>query len=180
MHRNDILAAIEQYRIQHPDETAVAERIATFVHTYPNCFERSLSVGHITGSAWVVNQPGTHVLLTQHAKSGEWYQLGGHADGDADIRRVALREAEEESGLDNLALISDAIFDIDIHRVQFGGDGPHFHYDVRFALRAQGSEQFTISAESLDLAWFAIDEIQNRFGDRSVTRMAHKWLTQTL
>jgi len=51
--------------------------------------------GHITASAWVVDRAGTMALLTHHRKLGRWLQLGGHADGDPDVRRVALREAME-------------------------------------------------------------------------------------
>lgn len=179
MHRNDLLTALLEYKIRHPDEADVVARFIDFVESHPDCFERSLSIGHVTGSAWVVNARGTHALFTLHGKSGEWYQLGGHADGDSDIRRVALSEATEESGLAGLHLISHAIFDIDIHRVSFGGDGPHDHYDVRFAIRAQEDAQLTISHESLDLAWFAIADIPARFKDRSVSRMAQKWLMAT-
>jgi 8-oxo-dGTP pyrophosphatase MutT (NUDIX family) len=62
-------------------------------------FTRERLEGHFTGSAWLVSGDGLRVLLTHHRKLGRWLQLGGHADGDRDLARVALREAEEESGL---------------------------------------------------------------------------------
>ena len=71
-----------------------------FVSAYPNCFERSLSIGHITGSAWLVNQTKTRVLLTHHKRLNKWLQLGGHADGNPNVLEVAMQEAREESGIE--------------------------------------------------------------------------------
>ena len=79
---------------------AAAERHARqcfedFARAHPDCCERTLLVGHFTGSAWLVSADGERVLLTHHRKLGRWLQLGGHADGDGDLAQVALREAEE-------------------------------------------------------------------------------------
>jgi hypothetical protein len=86
MYRVPLLQALAQYQTHYPDETPLIERFMSFVRNHADCFERSLHIGHVTGSAWVVNAPGTHVLLTHHRKLNMWIQLGGHADGDADVR----------------------------------------------------------------------------------------------
>ena len=119
------------------------------------------------------------MLLTHHRKLGRWLQLGGHADGDADLAQVALREAEEESGLVDLVVHAD-IFDIDRHAIPARGSEPeHWHYDVRFVVRAAGSEDFAISEESLALAWKPVAEIAaDPASDESLRRMATKWLGQ--
>ncbi|ETX00885.1 MAG: hypothetical protein ETSY1_09555 [Candidatus Entotheonella factor] len=177
MHRKPLLQALAQYHIYHPDETLLIERFESFVLGHADCFERSLLIGHITGSAWVVNEPGTHVLLTHHRKLNMWIQLGGHADGDADVRRVARREAEEESGLVQLMPVTERIFDVDIHTIPERGDEPeHFHYDVRYAFRAVGSDRFTVTDESHALAWIPVEELSAYTDEASMHRMAHKWL----
>lgn len=127
-----------------------------FVQTTPDCFKRTHKAGHITGSAWLLNPDGTAALLTLHRKLGRWLQPGGHADGDANPLRVALREAEEESGIIGIQPLSTAIFDVDIHRIPArpqAGEPEHLHYDIRFLLRAP-HETFTCSAESEALAWW--------------------------
>ena len=91
--------------------------------------------------------------MTHHRKLDRWLQLGGHADGDRDLAAVALREAEEESGLVDLVVLPD-IFDLDRHWIPERGDVPgHWHYDVRYVVRATGSEDFAVSDESHALAW---------------------------
>lgn len=147
-----------------------------FLHAHADAFERTLLVGHFTGSAWLVSSDGRRALLTHHRKLQRWLQLGGHADGDHDLARVALREAQEESGLPDLE-VEPAIFDLDRHRIPARGDEPaHWHYDVRFVVHASGSETFAVSEESLALAWWDIARLANDPGaDPSLRRMARTW-----
>lgn len=142
-----------------------------------SCFLRSNLEGHFTGSAWLVSADGQRVLLTHHRKLDRWLQLGGHADGDADLSRVALREAEEESGLRDLSVESE-IFDLDRHWIPEHNEVPgHWHYDVRFVVRAKGSEDFIVSEESHALAWREIAGIAtDSEADESLRRMALRWL----
>ncbi len=151
-------------------------RVLEFVREHPDCFERSLAAGHVTGSAWIVDAARTHALLTHHAKLGLWLQPGGHCDGDSNVLRVALREAAEESGLTELApLLGGAIFDVDAHEIPARKNEPaHVHYDIRYALRADRSRPLQISAESRDLRWVPLDEIAGLNTDESVLRMVRK------
>ena len=179
MHRNNLLQKLKTYRTVWPDEQATAQRLICFVEEHADCFERSLAIGHITGSAWVVNQTGTHALLTHHKKLGKWLQLGGHADGDSDILRAALREVQEESGLAAFEPISPEIFDIDIHLIpERKGEPAHNHHDIRFAVRAVGSDEYVVSDESHDLAWVEIQSIEHVTNEVSILRMAEKWLAR--
>lgn len=148
-----------------------------FAEGNADCCERTLQIGHFTGSAWLVSADGERVLLTHHRKLDRWLQPGGHADGDGDLARVALREAQEESGLRDLAL-EGGIFDLDRHAIPARGAEPeHWHYDVRFVVRALGSEQFVVGEESHALAWRAVSDIaDDASADESLRRMARKWL----
>ena len=140
-------------------------------------YTRDRQQGHFTGSSWLVSGDGRRVLLTHHRKLGRWLQLGGHADGDEDLARVALREAEEESGLRGLR-VEPEIFDLDRHWIPQRREVPgHWHYDVRFVVHAEGSEVFAVSQESLDLAWRDIEEMaDDESMDASLRRMARRWL----
>ena len=175
MHRAPLLQLLESYLSRFPDEEAVGAQFCDFIRRCEDCFERSLEEGHITGSAWVVDSTGEKVLLTHHRKLNIWVQPGGHADGNADVREVALQEALEETGLDQLS-VSEDIFDIDIHRIPARKNEPeHLHYDVRFLVRHEGDGDYVVSEESHDLAWVTVDRIDEVTTEESMLRMADKW-----
>jgi 8-oxo-dGTP pyrophosphatase MutT (NUDIX family) len=170
---------VADYELAYPDEHAVATLFAQFMAADARAASRATRDGHLTGSAWLVSADGRRVLLTHHRKLGRWLQLGGHADGDTDLAGVALREAEEESGLGGLA-VDPRIFDLDRHRIPARGDElEHWHYDVRFVVHACGSEEFAVSEESHALAWVDIATIANDpTRDESLQRMARRWLAR--
>jgi 8-oxo-dGTP pyrophosphatase MutT (NUDIX family) len=180
MHRDIIIRQLRAYQAKWVNESDVAEQFIGFISGHATCFERSLKIGHVTGSAWVTDPAGTHVLLTHHRKLNKWFQLGGHADGEPDIFKVAKREVMEESGLTRVVPVGDGIFDIDRHRIPARGDEPeHDHYDIRFAMQVVGRDEFTVSAESHELRWVEIDRLDEFTGDESMFRMAVKWKVGT-
>jgi 8-oxo-dGTP pyrophosphatase MutT (NUDIX family) len=172
--------ALSEYARRHPDEAATAAEFAGLARDdAADPYRRERLAGHFTASAWLVSADGRRALLTHHRKLDRWLQPGGHADGDRDLARAALREAEEESGLSDLA-VDPGLFDLDRHWIPGRGAEPgHWHYDARFVVRAMGSEHFVVGEESHDLAWRDIEAIANdAAADESLRRMAGKWLAR--
>lgn len=171
--------AFQRYRDQWHREADVVLHFENFLHTHANAFERGNRVGHFTGSAWLVSADGARVLLMHHRKLDRWLQPGGHADGDADLARVALREATEETGLTDLRIEGD-VFDLDRHRIPERAHEPaHWHYDVRHVVRAGTNESYVVNAESHALAWRPVSEVaKDESLDLSLRRMARKWLVR--
>jgi 8-oxo-dGTP pyrophosphatase MutT (NUDIX family) len=174
LHRNWLLERLHDYAATCPGERPVIDKLTNFINAHDNCFSRGCVPGHVTGSAWLVDRAGQRTLLTHHRKLERWLQLGGHSDDDANTLRVALREAQEESGLP-VEPVDDAIFDIDIHLIPARPDEPeHYHYDVRFLLRAR-DEAFVVTNESKALRWVAFDDVQQLTQEESVLRMVRKY-----
>ncbi|MFC1749111.1 NUDIX hydrolase [Pseudomonadota bacterium] len=175
MHRQFLTQKLAQYSPHTANEKKMQDDIIHFVNEHTDCFERSLKVGHITGSAWIVDKDRTHALMTHHRKLNRWLQLGGHSDGDSNTLNVALREGLEESGLTDLHPVSEDIFDVDVHLIPTRKEEPdHYHYDVRFLLEADRNAQLVISNESHDLAWLSLDAITQTAPDESIQRMVDK------
>ncbi len=152
-------------------------RVIAFIKQHTDCFERSLSVGHITGSAWVVNVKRDSVFLLHHRKLDKWLQPGGHSDGDPNTLNVALRETHEESGVseNDISPVTQGIFDIDIHHIpQRKNEAAHFHYDIRFLLEMDDQQKPIINAESNELAWIALAKIKDYSDETSILRMLAK------
>ena len=179
-------AVLARYQTLSVSQTETKARFATFAKSHPDVYHRTHPPGHFTASAWLVSHDGARVLLTHHKKLGRWLQLGGHADGDQDLVNVALREAEEESGLSGLS-ITPEIFDLDAHEIPARGsigtpnfEAAHIHWDVRFVVRAS-VEDFSVSEESLALSWVDIATLSaDPSADASLVRMAEKWLKRPL
>jgi len=146
----------------------------------PTCADRDTYPGHLTGSALVVSPSRDRVLLTHHRKLGRWLQLGGHADGSFDLPAAALREAEEESGLADLAFyplevgFPQAILDLDVHWIPEGKEPGHYHYDVRYLIVAEPSREPQVSEESLDVKWLALEEAYRVTFGSSMHRLLDK------
>jgi len=173
--------ALDAYRRRHPDEVATVVEFAELARDEgADPYRRERLEGHFTASAWLVSADGRRALLTHHRKLDRWLQPGGHADGDRDLARAALREAEEESGLRDLVVEAE-LFDLDRHWIPERGAEPgHWHYDVRFVVRATGDETFVVGEESHDLAWRDVaDIVADLASDKSLKRMAGKWMART-
>lgn len=179
MHRRHLLEILDRYAKAYPAEGEVAGRIRRFVEGHPDCFERSCLEGHITASAWIVSADRREALLTHHGKLDRWLQLGGHSDGDPDPFAVALREAREESGMDEFREPSGTEvplpLDVDIHRIPARGDEPeHDHLDLRYLLIAGEGQPIVLSEESKDLRWVARDKVASLTDEESVLRLERK------
>lgn len=169
--RKDFSLALSAYRGSDSREESYIQRFEALLQ-YPNCYDRFLLSGHLTASCWVLNHDQSKVLLLHHAKLNKWLQPGGHADGDENLVRVAQKELEEETGLTDYSLVSEDIFDIDIHGIpERKGVLEHDHYDVRFLFRASASSTITKNHESNALEWVDLEDVPN---EASLQRMVAK------
>lgn len=175
MNRIQLLQSLSSYATSDIAEQQFVDRFADLLQ-HPDAFQRTHLPGHITGSAWISDTDGKNVLLTHHAKLNKWLQPGGHADGDENVLRVALREAEEETGLTSLKPFHGDIFDVDIHPIPARGDMPeHLHYDIRFLFLADRDGELIVTEESHALRWVSLDELHEVCnGNESMMRMARK------
>ncbi len=149
----------------------------------PDCFWRNcFSPGHITGSGILMNPTGDKVLLNHHGIYDIWSTLGGHADGEENIRNVAMREVVEESGVssDKISFAIPGIVDVDVHFIEANPvrDEPeHYHFDLVF-LFSSTTEDIVISEESKALRWCNYDEANALIlpqNDPKMLRLIKKW-----
>ncbi len=177
MHRQQLLDLLIQYKTPHMEEAAMVDRTRHFVSQHSNCFDRQLMQGHVTGSAWVVNPAHSHVLMLHHRKLDLWLQPGGHADGDSDIVRVALNETSEESGIDiqQIKLLSENIFDVDIHTIHESVHDPrHIHFDIRFLLEIDDQLPLPGNDESHQIGWVPLEKVARFNNALSLRRLVQK------
>ena len=177
MHRTELLGLLARHQTRFMEEAAYIDRTRAFVEAHQDCFYCDLWPGHVTGSAWVVSPDRRRVLLLHHRKHDQWFQPGGHADGDADILRVALRETHEETGIpaEEIRLVDGSIFDLDIHTIPpMHGDPRHTHFDIRFLVEIDDSLPVPGNDESHDVIWVPLYHVSRYNNNLSTYRMVEK------
>lgn len=177
MSKTDLIHTLEQYVPFDELESQHQSNMLEFIRKEAHCFERQNLKGHMTASALILDQERTQVLMMHHAKLNMWLQPGGHADGDTDLLQVALKEAHEETGLQEFKVLSNEIFDLDMHSIPMHKEvTAHHHLDVRFLLETNANIPLVSNHESNQLAWIPLQKMAQFNSDESVLRMVRKAL----
>lgn len=161
-----------------PELDAARRQVLGILDERPDALARTCRPGHLTGSAMVLDAIGSRACLLLHRKLGRWLQPGGHADGDANLAAVALREATEETGIAGLRVDPDPV-DLDVHRVDPPGEDPHLHLDVRFLVVAPVGAEPEGNHESTGIGWFTPGEMDRLDVDEGIVRL-HRAAVQRL
>ena len=168
---------MDEIRLYQPwteKETWEKQQILDFMEKNPDCLFRGNRIAHMTASAWVVNRQRSKVLMAYHKIYDSWAWLGGHADGEADLLQVAMKEACEEAGLrpanpilmkaGSLRPVREEIFSletltVDGHMKHGSWVPSHLHLNLTYLLEADEAEPLRINAEeNTGVRWFAFEE----------------------
>lgn len=155
---------IENYIPCNEQEESDKQMMIEYMDKYEDTLTRENKTCHFTASSWIVNKEKTKVLMIYHNIYDSWAWTGGHCDGEPDVLHVALKEAEEETGLANFKVLYDGIASIEILTV----DGhvkrgkyvtSHLHLNCSFILEADENEILTIKPdENSGVKWVDINE----------------------
>lgn len=176
MTTNPSLQDFYAYEAFDATEKKHQKRIIQFLEKTAQPYHRETTAGHMTASCWVVSPDHQQVLMMHHRKLDKWLQIGGHADGETNLIKVARQELEEESGAADFQLQSTAIFDVDVHLIPARKQEPeHFHHDVRFLFKADPNTlQLHPNHESKAMQWVRIKQIETLTQEPSILRMVEK------
>ena len=160
----DIYEQIKNYTPFNEQEEKDKQVLLDCLEKYDNIFLRDNKLAHFTVSAWIVNKDRTKVIMAYHNIYNSWSWLGGHADGETDLLKVAVKEAKEESGAENIKVVSSDIFSletvtVDGHIKKGEYVSSHLHLNVTYLLEADENEALKkCEGENSAVSWFGLTE----------------------
>lgn len=159
-----LFEAIQSYKPVNEQEERDKEVMLRYIRNCDNYLERENEIAHFTASIWTVNKARTKTLMAYHNIYDSWAWIGGHADGEEDLRSVALRELREETGVRRAALLTPEIFSlenltVDGHIKNGRYVSSHLHLNVTYLAQADESEVLTVNeAENQAVKWFSFED----------------------
>lgn len=157
--------SIEKFCPYNEQEEVDRKIMLKYINDFDNILTRQNEYAHFTSSAFVLNKERTKILMIYHNIYNSWAWTGGHSDGDSDLLNVAIKEAKEETGIENIRPISRNIYSIEIinvngHEKKGKYIASHVHLNVTYLLEADEDQKIKIKEdENSGVKWFPIDEI---------------------
>ncbi|MDD6407241.1 MAG: NUDIX hydrolase, partial [Lactobacillus equicursoris] len=176
---------LKNYQPYNEQEATDVKEMIYRLETGEELFLRSNLAEHFTASAWVVNPARDKTLMAYHRIYDSWAWLGGHADGDHDLLRVALKEVTEESSV-VARPVTNQIYSVEILTVdgheKHGKYVPsHLHLNVTYLLEADDRQAIrTKEDENKAVAWFGLEEALEKSSEPWFVDRIYKKLNQKL
>lgn len=172
----DYIKQITEFIPTNEQESQDKKVILDYINQFPhNILLRDNEFAHITSSSFIMNKTLDKVLMVYHNIRSAWALPGGHADGEADLMHVAIKEAKEETGINNPTLFTNDIASIDIFPV-YGHVkngkyvNPHLHLSISYIIIASEEETLTVKEdENSEVSWFTLDRFtKENFMDHDI------------
>lgn len=182
----DFIAAVEAFEPRTPRECMEKDIICRYIkENAGDVLTRSNAIAHMTSSAMVFNADMTRMLMVWHNIYQSWSWVGGHADGDGDLMAVAVREAQEETGITDLIPITEEMISLDMLKVQahekHGAPvNAHLHLSACYAFIADDTAPVRIKPdENSKVGWIPIDALEDYVSEPDMLPIYHKIINRS-
>jgi 8-oxo-dGTP pyrophosphatase MutT (NUDIX family) len=179
---------IERYDPKTAKDEAIKRAILRFIEkNQDDVLTRINSIAHFTASSIILNEDSSKMLMIHHKIYNTWTWQGGHADGEEDLLKVALKEAYEETGLQNLMVIKEGnepVIRLDIlpvrEHIKYGEFiTSHLHLNAAFVFLASEKESLNLNAkETNDIRWVVRQEIDSYGNEAEITPIYHELISR--
>lgn len=177
---------IENYNPCNEQEEKDKQVMLKYINNFDDVLTRDNEFGHFTASSWVVNKEKTKVLMIYHNIYKSWAWTGGHADGESDLLKTAIRELKEETGVENVKVLKDDIFSLEIvcvngHVKRGKYVASHVHLNATFLLEVDENEVLRIKEdENSGVKWVNIEDVEKVSSEEWIVENVYKKLNKKL
>ncbi len=166
-------------------EEADRALMLSYMDRFDDVLSRENPLCHFTASAWLTNKARDKICMAYHNIYNSWAWVGGHADGEADLLAVALKEAREETGIAEIVPVRNAPVSLEILPVQAHYKrgkfvSPHVHLNLTFLLCADDKAPVRAKEdENSAVGWFAPEEAVEKSSEADM-KIIYKKLNDAL
>ena len=175
---------VEMYLPKNEQEEADKQVMLEYSRHFDNLFSRENEVAHFTSSAWVVNSARTKVLMIYHNIYQSWAWTGGHADGETDLLKVAVKEVKEETGVEKVKVVSEKPLSIEVlcvngHEKRGKYVSSHLHFNVTFLLEVEEDEILRCKPdENSGVKWCEIEKVEQLSSEHWMSERIYRKLNE--
>ncbi len=175
---------IENYMPSCEQEERDKPVMLKFLADHDDCLSRQCLTGHFTASAWIVNEKADKVLMVYHNIYDSWSWTGGHADGEGDLASTALREAREETGIENIGFVcrqpvSLEIITVDGHEKKGAYVPSHLHFNLTYLFQAEEGQALHIKEdENSGVRWIETCALKDYVSEPWMLQRVYSKLTK--
>lgn len=176
MNKHDVVNLVNDYLVRYPDDEHALKTL-DFLLKNELYWQRENIDGHLTASAWIFDSSESKVLMIYHQKLEKWFQPGGHFEkSDLNLFDAATREAKEETGISEMEIFENEIFDIDVHSIPNHKEVlTHYHYDLRILMKASSKSELIENKNEVSFCnWIPMNKVQEYNNNTSVMRLLAK------
>ena len=177
----DYIQAIKNFEPMNEQEQNDKKLILNFIEKNDDVLYRDNEYAHMTSSGLIFNEKLDKILMVHHNIYNTWSWTGGHADNDSDLLYVAIKEAKEETGIQNIKPLSKNIFSLDVlpvigHIKNNKYVSAHLHLSVAYLLEADERDELFIKAdENSGVKWIPIDKIHEYSNEPDMVKLYCKF-----
>lgn len=177
---------IKNYKPYNEQEEKDKQTILKYIDTFDDVLTRNNEFGHFTASSWAVNKERTKVLMIYHNIYKSWAWTRGHADGELDLLGTAIRELKEETGVENVRVLNNEIFSLEIicvngHIKRGKYVSSHVHLNLTYLLEVDENEILKIKEdENSDVKWVNIEDVEKISSEKWIVENVYKKLNEKL
>ena len=177
---------IEKYIPYNEQEKNDKKIILQYLEQFDNILTRENEFAHFTASSWVLNKEKTKVLMIYHNIYQSWAWTGGHADGESDLLQTAIRELKEETGVENVKVLNDDIFSLEIicvngHVKRGKYVSSHVHLNLTYLLEVDENETLRVKEdENSGVKWVNIEDVEKVSTEKWVVENVYKKINEKL